>query len=83
MAFDLSSSLVILIAIIFLILIWKAITSLFSKSNVPSPRGNWLFGHFFEIRKNKDMMQTFAEWENAYGPIVEFRPMGIFGKHKL
>jgi hypothetical protein len=81
MAFDYSSILVILFTIIFLILIWKAVTLLFSKSNVPSPKGNWLLGHFFEIRKSKDMMQTFAEWTKIYGPIVEFRPLGIFGKY--
>ena len=80
MAFDFSSSLIILIAIIFLMLIWKAVSSLFSESKIPSPKGNWLLGHLFELRKSKDVMQTFAEWEKTYGPIVEFRPLGIFGK---
>ncbi len=64
MAFDLSSSLIILIAIIFLMLIWKAVSSLFSESKIPSPKGNWLLGHLFENRKSKDVMQTFAEIDN-------------------
>ena len=81
MAFDFSSSLIVLITIIFLVLIWKAVTLLFSESKIPSPKGNWLLGHLFEIRKSKDMMETFAEWDKTYGPIVEFRPLGIFGEH--
>lgn len=51
-------------------------------SHIPSPRGNyWLFGHLFEMRKSRDILQTFAEWAKIYGPVVEFRPLGVFGKH--
>ena len=37
-------------------------------------KGNWLTGQLFEIIQSKDAMKT-------YGPIVEYRPLGIFGKH--
>jgi hypothetical protein len=83
MARDFSSYLIILIAIILLILLWKAVTLLFSESQIPGPRGNWLLGQLFELRESKDVMQTFVEWGKIYGPIVEFRPLGIFGKHVL
>ena len=81
MAYDLGSYLIILIATIFLILLWKATTLLlFNQSNIPGPKGNWLLGQMFELRSSKDVMETFCEWGKIYGPIVEFRPLGIFGK---
>ena len=83
MARDFSSYLIILIAIIFLILLWKAVTLLFRESQIPSPRGNWLLGQLLELKESKDVMQTFVEWGKIYGPIVEFRPLGIFGKHDI
>ncbi|XP_028416658.1 cytochrome P450 4F5-like isoform X2 [Dendronephthya gigantea] len=76
-----NNCLVAAVALTFLILLWKAVNYLFSKSDIPSPKGDWfIIGHLFEIRKSKDMMQTFDEWVKTYGPIVQFRPLGIFGK---
>ena len=83
MAWNLSTYLVILIATIFLALLWKTVTFLFNQSNVPKPKGNWLTpltGQLFEIRQSKDVMQTFHQWAKTYGPIVEYRPLGIIGK---
>lgn len=77
----LSGFLVILIATIFLILLWKAVTFVFNQSNVPRPKGNWLTGQLFEIIQSKDFIQTYHQWVKTYGPIVEYRPLGIFGKH--
>ncbi|XP_028416651.1 cytochrome P450 3A16-like [Dendronephthya gigantea] len=76
-----SNFLSLAVALTFLILLWKAVNYLFSKSDIPSPKGDWfIIGHLLEIRKSKDMMQTFDEWVKAYGPIIRFRPLGIFGK---
>ena len=80
MKIELDSYLFILIVTIFLILLWKAAAFVFSQTNVPGPKGNWLTGQLFEIMQTKDMMLTSHEWVKTYGPIVKYRPMGIFGK---
>ena len=82
MALDLGSYLVILIATIFLIFLWKASAFVFSQSNVPEPKGNWLTGQMFELMQSKDTLQTLQKWTKMYGPIVRYRPKGVFGKEK-
>ncbi|CAB4009548.1 cytochrome P450 4c21-like [Paramuricea clavata] len=79
LAWNFSSYLIILIATIFFILLWKAVTFVFNQSNVPRPKGNWLTGQLFEIIQSKDVMKTYHQWVKTYGPIVEYRPLGIFG----
>ena len=67
--------------IMILIFIWKIISlSLFRNSNIPSPKGNAILGHMLQLRNSKDVVRTFEEWSRTYGPIVEFRQLGIFGK---
>ena len=77
MAMDFGYYLAILVITI---LLWKATAFLFSQSNVPGPKGNWLTGQLFELMKSKDVIQTLHEWTKTYGPIVKYRPKGIFGK---
>lgn len=70
----------ILLITIFVILTWKIISMLFFRdSGIPGPKGNPIIGQLLEIRSSKDIMQTFADWTRTYGPIIEFRPLGIFG----
>ena len=83
MALNFGSYLIVLIFAIFLILLWKAAAFIFSQSDVPGPKGNWLTGQLFEIMQTKDMVKTSHEWTKTYGPIVEYRPMGIFGKQNM
>ena len=70
----------ILVITIFLILLWKSAAFVFSQSNVPGPKGNWLTGQLFALMQSKDVVQTLHEWSKTYGPIVRYRPKGIFGK---
>ncbi|XP_028416652.1 cytochrome P450 3A16-like [Dendronephthya gigantea] len=76
-----SASLATAIAIIFLTLLWKMVNYLLSKSNIPSPKGDWfIIGHLFEIRKSKDIIETIDNWARTCGPIFQCRTLGIFGK---
>lgn len=71
-------SILVIIVVIFL---WKFVSlSLISTSNVPGPKGNAILGHLLLLKNTKDIVRTFEEWSRTYGPIVEYRPYGIFGE---
>lgn len=71
----------ILLIIAFVILTWKILSMLLFRkySGIPGPKGNPIIGNLLELKNSKDGMQTLAKWARTYGPIVEYRPRGIFG----
>ena len=70
----------VLLTLLLLIVIWKVFCLLFyQQSSAPGPKGLPIIGNLLELR-NTDLLVPLRKWERTYGPIVQFRPFGIFGK---
>ena len=54
--------------------------SSFRTSTIPLPKGSLIMGNFWELRSAKDSFAVLEKWTKQFGPILRYRPLGLFGE---
>ena len=73
----------IVLLVIFLITTWKVFGLLFhQQSSAPGPKGLPIIGNMLDLKVANDAfsIDVLNKWVATYGPILQFRPAGAFGK---
>lgn len=67
--------------VIFCVFTWKIVRQLISRTqSIPSPKGSLLTGHFWQLKNSEDGFYVLKEWTKQFGPILRYRPLGLFGE---